>query len=61
MTWATPPVHRVERRLAVFAGLAGFLIAPDDEDPVVGAGGNRQRSQQAHGEGGKRNGPDLPE
>ena len=48
-----PAIHGVEGRFPVLAGLAGFLVATDDEDPVVGTGRDRQRGEQADREGGK--------
>lgn len=56
-----PAVHGVVGGLFVLAGLAGFLVAPDDEYPVVRTGRDCQRSQQAHRKGGKSDSPAMPQ
>ncbi len=44
--------HTVIGRFCVFAGLAGFLVAADQEDRVVGARRNSERGQ--HGDDERR-------
>ncbi len=53
--------HGVEGRFLVLAGLAGLLVAANDENPIVGTGGDSQRREQADREGGKPHQPALPD
>ena len=41
-----PAEHRVERRFAILARVARFVIAAEDEDRVVGSRGDDQQRQQ---------------
>ena len=51
--------HVVVRRFSVLAGGARFVIAPDDEDRVVGAGGDRQQREQVGRVGRQADDPEL--